>query len=200
MQRDIHHARVGPEAVLRAVSVVDVPIEDQDALAIAARLQVARDDGHVVEQTEAHRPIPLGVMTGRAQRSEAVVDRAITNGIRQLDGGARGEPRGVEGIGRRGGVGVEMRHRPARACGHRMQKIPVVDTCDLVFFGGARGDPGQRRIVGHREQLLQHLQTLGPLGVTRTRIVKAEAGIDDEPGRTHGDFILSPVPRRQRST
>ena len=54
--RAVEHARIVPEDVLGAVAVVDVPVDDRDALGAVRRLRVARRDGGVVEEAEAHRP------------------------------------------------------------------------------------------------------------------------------------------------
>ena len=72
MGRAIHHGLVRPEDVLRAVAVMDVEIDDRDAVDAVLLLGVARGDGDVVEQAEAHRPRGLGVMAGRARRDEGV--------------------------------------------------------------------------------------------------------------------------------
>ena len=54
----------GGEDLLGPVAVVDVPVEDQDALGAARGDRVRRGDGDVVEQAEAHRARALGVMAG----------------------------------------------------------------------------------------------------------------------------------------
>ena len=63
---------IGPEDVLRAVAVMHVEIDDRGALDAVALLRMARGDGGVVEQAEAHRPRGLGMMAGRAHGDEGV--------------------------------------------------------------------------------------------------------------------------------
>ncbi len=53
--RGVEHVRVAPEDVLRAVAVMDVEIDDRDALGAVDGLGVARGDRRVVEEAEAHR-------------------------------------------------------------------------------------------------------------------------------------------------
>ena len=50
--------------------MVDVPVEDQDALGAAGVERVGGGDGDVVEQAEAHRPVALGVVARRPQGAE----------------------------------------------------------------------------------------------------------------------------------
>ena len=70
------HASVVPEDVLRAVAVVDVEIDDGDALGAMGGLGVAGGDRRVVEEAEAHRRRRLGVVAGRPRGDESVVDAA----------------------------------------------------------------------------------------------------------------------------
>ena len=54
--------RVVPENVLRAVAVMNVEIDDRDALGAVDRLGMACGDGGVVEEAEAHRRRDFGMM------------------------------------------------------------------------------------------------------------------------------------------
>ena len=74
VSRDVTDAIVVPEQRLRAVAVVHVPVDDDHAL---ARLrQRGGGDRHVVDQTEAHRPVGERVMPGRSGDDER--DVAVT--------------------------------------------------------------------------------------------------------------------------
>ena len=70
--RAIHHARVRPEDLLRAVAVVHVEIHDRDPLQAVPLLRMARRDRRIVEQAETHRPRGLGMVAGRAHRHERI--------------------------------------------------------------------------------------------------------------------------------
>ena len=74
--RRVHDGSVVPEDVLGAVAVVDVEIDDGDALDAMGRLGVAGGDRRVVEEAEAHRRRRLGVVAGRPGGDEGVVDAA----------------------------------------------------------------------------------------------------------------------------
>ena len=55
MRRGVEHAWVRPEDGLRAIAVVNVEIDDGDALGAVQLLRVTRGDGGGVEEAEAHR-------------------------------------------------------------------------------------------------------------------------------------------------
>ena len=60
------------EQVLSAVSVMDVPIQDQNLF--RAKLLLGRPCRHsgIIEETKAHRFLQLGVMPRRSDRAESV--------------------------------------------------------------------------------------------------------------------------------
>ena len=72
MRRDEERVALGLEDALGAVPVVDVPVEDREALDAELALQHPRGDRDVVDQAKAHRPIRLSVMARRAERGERV--------------------------------------------------------------------------------------------------------------------------------
>ena len=67
MRRAVEEVAVGPEDVLRAVAVMDVEIDDRDALGIIAGARIVRGDRHIVEEAEAHGAARFGMMAGRAR-------------------------------------------------------------------------------------------------------------------------------------
>ena len=122
MLEDARHqdALVAGDDVLGAVAVVDVEVDDRDALEAAHVERVARGDGDVVEEAEAHRLVARRVMAGRAHRAERVGDVAVDDRVGGGDGGAGGAQHRVQGAGRSDRVGVERaaagrRRRRARA-------------------------------------------------------------------------------------
>ena len=76
MRRAIEHAGIAPEDVLRAVAVVDIPIEDRDAPGAVPLLRMTRGNRRVVEEAEAHGSHPFGMMPRRAHCDEGVRDMA----------------------------------------------------------------------------------------------------------------------------
>ena len=88
VQRDEEDGVVAAEDRLGAVAVVDVEVDDRDALEPELGLRVARRDGDVVEEAEAHRPVGERVVAGRAdEREAAAVDR-----LERDPGGERARP------------------------------------------------------------------------------------------------------------
>ena len=69
VRRAEEHPGLGVERGLRAVAVVDVPVEDGDAL-VPLLQEPRRGDGDVVEEAEAHRPVRGRVVSGRADERE----------------------------------------------------------------------------------------------------------------------------------
>ena len=75
MRRSVEDARIVPENILRAVAVMDVEIDDGDAL--RAVRGSARDGRRSAALLKKQKPIGvarLGVMAGRARRDEGVGD------------------------------------------------------------------------------------------------------------------------------
>jgi hypothetical protein len=76
VRAEIKDAVVVVEDVLRAVTVVIVEIDDENAADVVNLLQVTRGDGDVVEDAEPHAAIACRVMAGRAHRAERVLHTA----------------------------------------------------------------------------------------------------------------------------
>ena len=89
MERDREHGGVVPEDGLRAVAVVDVPVDDGDAPDATRRLRVADADGDVREEAEAHPEVGQRVVAGRADERVGVVDRAVEHRVDRGDRAAR---------------------------------------------------------------------------------------------------------------
>src|SRR5271166_846775 len=76
VRRGVHDGSVIPKDVLRAVTVMDVEIDDRDALGAIDRLGVTRGNGSVVEETESHWRRDFRMMARRARGDEGVSDLA----------------------------------------------------------------------------------------------------------------------------
>ena len=161
----------GGEDRLRAVAVVDVPIEDQDALGSAGIDRVPRRDRGVVEEAEAHCPVALGVMAGRTQAAErrGRLGREQELGSR---GGTAGCSRsGLERIGCRHRVHVD--HAPAtRAEGFdRVDVSRVVNASELLARRRRRLEALEPEPASVVERGLDRDEAAGVLGM-RARFVK----------------------------
>ena len=108
MERDEEDAVVVAEDRLRAVAVMDVEVDDRDALEPEPGLRGARGDRDVVEHAEPHRAPGEGVVTGRTDEGEAAAQR-------RLDRGSRRERRGLERRRGADGVAVEPDAHPRRS-------------------------------------------------------------------------------------
>ncbi len=75
------HARIIPEDVLRAIAVMHIPIDDGDALRAVGALGMARGDGNIVEKTEAHGPVLLGMVAGWSHGDKGILGLAAHHGI-----------------------------------------------------------------------------------------------------------------------
>jgi hypothetical protein len=179
------HRGVVVEQVLGAVAVVDVPVDDHHPLDPVPALQVARRHRDVVEQAEAHRPVGLGVVTGRAHAGEPVVDLAGHDRVNQGEHPAGGQAGGVMGGRRHPGVGVEREALVVRARRHLAQVGRVVHEGEVRGGGSPRLEAHQPAAVAAFEGGAQGGEARRPLGVARPRVVGLEALVDDDAGAQH---------------
>ena len=74
--------------VLGAVAVVDIEVDDGDAVQAVVLDEVVGCQGDVAEQAKAHGFAGLGVVSGRADGTEGVVDLAGHDHVDGLDDAA----------------------------------------------------------------------------------------------------------------
>src|SRR5690606_3112450 len=87
VRRGVHDTRIAGEDIGRAIAVMDIEIDDRDALDGMRGERVGGTDGDVVEQAESHRGVLRGVMAGRAYRAERTPPPRAEH---RIDGGADG--------------------------------------------------------------------------------------------------------------
>ena len=92
MGRDVEHVRIALEEMLRAVAVMQVPVDDHHAPEAAAP-EPRGGDGDVVEEAEAHRAIALRMVAGRTDEREAVRHLSREDGLADDEEAARGQAR-----------------------------------------------------------------------------------------------------------
>jgi len=181
--REIKDVAARIERVLRAVAVMDVPVDDEDAPKAMPADEIFRSDGDVVEKTEAHRPRRLGVVAGRPDQGEGAPHPALHDGVNRPE-----EPPGRE-EGRfkssrpRRSVRVEEDLVPARRRPQKIDVCPLVDPAQLGIGRRAGLDPE----VSARGLLLEHpvqdpdalgaFDMAGPHGVIGETVVKNDAGL-----------------------
>ena len=179
VHRDVQHPRVRVEGGLRAVAVVGVPIDDDDALASMG--EDGGSDGHVVEQTEAHRPDGGGVMSGRAHGQKGRVGFAAVESLDGLDPGTGGHRRCPPRALARDRVGIEGATAGPTEPLHGVEVLRRVSGLQL----GPGGGPGRE---GHEE--VDQVGLLDPpgdgsqpsrsLGMTDTGVVFQIGGVGTE--------------------
>ena len=125
MDRDGEDVRPLVENALRAVAVMDVDVEDHDALVLQP--QMRGGDRAVVEEAEAAGHVAIGVMAGRtAERVDRIlaVHHHLRRRRRDIGGGAGGGPgAGPDRTAGVGGVPAEPADdmgRIGRGMAHRM--------------------------------------------------------------------------------
>src|SRR5215212_2041491 len=131
VHREVQHSRVGVEDVLRAVAVVDVPVEDGDPVD-PLRAGVLGGYRGVVQEAEAHPVIPSGVMARGAGDGEG--RRSGKGALDGPDGGPARQSRGLPGVRVEARIQVEV--TPA-LCGEPFAVIQVSGDMD-----GGKGLPG----------------------------------------------------------
>ena len=67
---DVEHGRIVVEGVLRSVAVVDIEIDDSNAVEAVRAAGQRSGDRDAVEDAEAHRLRRLGMMPRRADKAE----------------------------------------------------------------------------------------------------------------------------------
>ena len=87
-----------------------VEVDDRGALDAVLLLRMARGNGGVVEQAEAHRPRGLGMMAGRPHGDKGVGGLAGHHLVDGMHGAADGAQRRLEASRRHRGVGIDLHH------------------------------------------------------------------------------------------
>jgi hypothetical protein len=102
------HRGIREEDVLRAIAVVNIPIDDEDAFQTMDRAGVRRGQSDVVEQAKAHAMGGRGMMAGgphQAQRRPVATAQDSVHG--RDTGTGRGEGH-LERVGRDDGVRIKQ--------------------------------------------------------------------------------------------
>jgi hypothetical protein len=158
--------------MLCAVAVMHVEIDDCDALCAVRLLRMARRDGGVVQEAEAHRQPSFRMMAGRTSRHEGVCRPA---GHDRVDGEKRSPRRPqsrLERSWRHRHVLVNGRVTVGRRAGvKRLDIFGRVHATDRHFISARRGISHQRpeRLVF--ERALDSAQTIGPFGMVLPHFV-----------------------------
>lgn len=94
MVRTDQYVVVFGKNLLRAVAVIQIEVENGDALHVMRRKRMCGPDGDVIEKTETHCRSSLGMMARRPNAAERNCDATIEHDIRCPHGCAGGVRRG----------------------------------------------------------------------------------------------------------
>ena len=175
--------------------MVDVPVEQQDALDTVTCLGGTDCDGRVVQQAKAHRAIRLGVVSGGANRAEARVELTPAHAAHELDRAARRELRDVEAGGSHVRVGIQRAGRDLGGLLQLIQVLPPVHAQDLLGRGVASRH-AQGLVAPRGDRLPDGRQPFGSLRVTRRPHVIAIAAILDDADAAAGGHGAVGYPRQ----
>jgi hypothetical protein len=185
------HRRVRVEDVVRAVAVMDVPVDDHDALHAQRRLRVPSGDGGVVEEAEAHGARDLGVVARRAQAGDARRGGSADERLDERHGAARRSQRRLPRARHHRGVHVD---RTAATRGQRPHHFHVPGGMDALELLARR--PRRLRPLPAEPAVALHLglepeDARGALRVARDVVGEHGVVVEPETGRHAGTV---PVP------
>ena len=83
--------RILVKAMLRTVSVMHIPVDDEHAAQTVLFLNVARRDSYVVEKTKTHRPVGFRMVTGWPHGAKRMLNVAAHDRINGRQRPARGQ-------------------------------------------------------------------------------------------------------------
>jgi len=83
--------------ILDALTMVDIPVDNEDPLQTVFLLGVFGRYGHIVEHAEPVGSSPLAVVPRRSHQGKPIVRGSCQHSIHQLQRGPRGQPGTVEG-------------------------------------------------------------------------------------------------------
>jgi len=162
------NVRVLPEDVLGAVAVVHVEVDDEQPRHPPLAHQVARGDGDVVEEAEAHRPLGCRVVPRGAHGGEGtrIASGRPRSEVGREDRGAGREERDFDRARRDDGVGIGETAARGGEPRERVDEPPRVDGEDGLERGGlGRGREEHAREARRRLDPPGREEALGPLGV-----------------------------------
>src|SRR5262249_9222225 len=109
MRREVENGVIFPENILRTVSVVHIPVDDQDRLYAVSRLGIPSGNGGIIEQAKSHRMIWRGVMSRRARQYKGPASIVAEHGVNRSDCSACSKARDAERLSRDVSIRIERR-------------------------------------------------------------------------------------------
>ena len=183
---DHQHAVVAGDDVLGAVAVVHVEVDDRHPRQAARVERMARGDGHVVEEAEAHRLVARGMVPGRAHGAERAGGAAGDDVVGGRHGSAGRAQHRVPGGGAGRGVGVDStgaaggpdRFEQVAQLGHVAAAVGQLDVAQVHLRGIAHVE---RHVeAGGAQVVVDRVQPLRAFRVAPAHLVAATIGVGVE--------------------
>ena len=199
---DHQDALVAGHDVLGAVAMVHVEIDDGHALEPAHLQRMPRGNRHVVVEAEAHGRVAGGVVAGRADGAEGVLDAAVDHRIGGRHRRTGGTQHGLARGGVDAGVGVDGLRQAAvgGAVEHLVQFTQIalaVGSLQVAARSQRRVHAGQRDVqAGGQQVILDRIEALRAFGVAGAHVVATAIGV----GKVGSAHRRSPAGWRLRAT
>ena len=170
---------------------MDIEVDDRDALGPMRLAGIETGHCNVVEKAKAHGAGRLRVMAAGPHLREGVVRAPRKHLVDRVQPGADGAHRRLPGASRQHRVWIEPHRLLARSWSQALDRLDVLlrvrERDHFLGVGPQRRlDARQLRKLGGREGPVEHAHAIGPLGMSRPRIVIDEAGVRDEQRRHAG--------------
>ena len=177
------------EDVLRAVAVVIIEVDDEHAADAVDLLEIARGDGDVVEDAEAHAAVARCMMARRPNGTERILQAAghhAVDGVQHAAGGCAG---GGKRLARDVGVsGAQRSSRPSRSPAHASRARCRHDRAQAQVQRPSRARRNPNEILREPrfvESAQHRRETFGPFRMARVAgVVPQIEVVEQESGRS----------------
>ena len=172
--------------------MVDIPVDNGNALDAPNPLRMARSHGNGIEQAEPHGSVTLGVMSRRPHRTEGCVNVATRHGIDRLDCRPRRPRRSFIRCSYGEGVAF-IQHSAAALAGapHAINVLTRMHEGQNIIGGGLHGRlHAAMRHAALRQPIENCAKPGGLFDMARRRGVQETAGGRDQGKRAGSHTVL----------
>ena len=163
MQRNREHIAAIVEGLLRAVTVMHVPVHHSNPID-QSRVDRAHDaKADVVEDAETSSAVALGVVTGRTRECVGIVDLTVCHGRDCGNGAANGQSRDVRGARPEGREFAGIPACPVAHCLHTSHVIRQMKALQVLVR--CRAEVERLHLPGEFVSIKQILQLALGLGI-----------------------------------
>jgi hypothetical protein len=154
MRRGVEQTAIRLKGCLRAITVVDIEIDDSHSGEAVRFARSQRTDSGIVEQAEAHSPLRLGMMARWTNGAKHIIGLSRHHRIDRRRDGAGGTQRRFSRCRRQHGIGIDP---DMTGLGHSAENavdmLPWVDSQQIFAWRLRRFaalQPSEFRIVKRR--------------------------------------------------